>query len=249
MLSPFFVEKIFKNYTNFIFEYFYIFMLICFIIIISLALYYLSKKEKNGFVIALFFILFLIFDFVFVFFIYFRADDLDHFMTMLFCGLIFPLRFISIGKIFDYKSQIIMLIILLTMSSGFFSGEFVRMAKLGNYNDDFIVKTKFVPPHILDANLTSCGTRNATCVEKFDENLTKFTNLKVIVVLDKKYKVALNPKFECKFKDDNKTATCSINDFKSSVDIDRTNLNCEPSIPHHKCHYKEFTIYKENIAG
>ena len=167
----------------------------------------------------------------------------------MFCGLILLLRFIAIGKMFDYKLQIYFIIFALFMALGFFSREFAGMARLGNYNDDFIVKTKFVPPHILDANLTSCGTRNATCIEKFDENLTKFTNLKVIVVLDKKYKVAINPKFECEFKDDNKTATCSINDFKSSIDIDRTNLNCESSILHHKCRYKEFTIYKENIAG
>lgn len=249
MLSPFFLEKIFKNYANFIYKYFNIFIFVCFVIIILFTLYHLSRQHKYKIANALLFVVFLIFDYVFVSFVYFRADDLEPFMTMLFCGLIFPLRFISIGKIFDYKSQIIMLMFLLTVSSGFFSGEFVRMARLGNYSDDFIVKTKFVPQYILDANLTNCGARNTTCIEKFDESLTKFTNLKVIVVLDKKYKVTINPKFECKFKDDNKTATCSINDFKSSADIDRANLDCKSNILHHKCRYKEFTIYKENIAG
>ena len=244
-----FLDKILINFANQVYKYLNIILFVWFAIIALCGLYHLYEKDKDKIINALLFIsAFVVLDFIFIIFVYFRIDDLNFFMTIMFCGLILLLRFIAIGKMFDYKLQIYFIIFALFMALGFFSREFAGMARLGNYNDDFIVKTKFVPPHILDANLTNCDVKNATCVEKFDENLTKFTNLKVIVVLDKKYKVALNPKFECKFKDD-KTATCSINDFKSSADIDRANLDCKSNILHHKCRYKEFTIYKENIAG
>ena len=166
-----------------------------------------------------------LFDCIFIVFIYVKADDLEPFMIMLFFHFVFLLRVLSIGKIFDYKSQIIILIFILVMALGFFSGKFAEMARLGNYNDSFKADTEFVPPDILDVNLTNCGAKNFTCIEKIDENSIKFTNLKIIIVLDnKKYKAALNPKFECEIKDNNKSAICSVGGSK--LLLDKTNLSC-----------------------
>lgn len=239
------------KYSNYIYEHIEILSLIWLGLLLFIGLCKIIKDKEKDISIAyalLFMAMFMLIDWFVILIVYLRLDEINGFFTFSILLILFFSRLISIATTFDYRLHSVFAILVLIMFICFASKDFARLAKLGNYNDNFIVNTKFVPQDILDANLTNCGARNTTCIEKFDENLTKFTNLKVIVVLDKKYKVALNPKFECKFKDDNKSAVCGVDD--SELLLDKTNLSCESHLrdDNKTCDY-EFEIYEKNIAG
>lgn len=217
------------KHSNYIYEHIEILSLIWFGLLLLPALCYVFKDKEKDLSIAyalLFVAIFMLIDWFIILIVYLRIDEINGFYAFSVLLFLFISRLVSIGTNFNYRLLSIFAIPILFMFIWFSSKDFVRLARLGNYNYSFKADTEFVPPDILDVNLTNCGAKNFTCIEKIDENSIKFTNLKIIIVLDnKKYKAALNPKFECEIKDNNKSAICSMGG--SELLLDKTNLSCK----------------------
>ncbi|QCD43874.1 hypothetical protein [Campylobacter mucosalis] len=172
-----------------------------------------------------------------IFAVYFVFDEINISYICLFFTILFISRLISNYKIFLYRIQFALSLMLLSLILVFLNRDFVRLADIANYNADYVIPTKFIPSYVLNLKPNCSQTK----VIKFDENLTKLENIKVVVKSDEKYFLKIEQKpFECVRYD------------KFSVKCEQTvleleNLDCKKKNDKLLCEYKEFDVHQRNI--
>lgn len=205
-------------------------------VLLSFVFYVTFYMKKMLFGIFLGYITIFV-DSLLIFAVYFMFDDVNFICLCLFFVILFISRLMSNYKIFLYKIQFVLILMLLSLILVFLNKDFVRLADIANYNADYVIPTKFVPPYVLNLNSDSSQTK----VIKFDENLTKLENIRVVVKSDDKYFLKIMQKpFEC-HQYDKVSVKCA------QQVLELQNLDCRKKNDKLSCEYKEFEIHQRNI--
>lgn len=190
LLLPFIYKfNYFKNISDFVlrnFNYFFIGYILFFIGYFGFGIY---KNKNHKDIINLFAWFFaLIFDILFIEFVYARHEDIGV-IWLLFAFYFFLLvKIVAFAKSFEYKIIFCFATPLALLVIPLLSSDFVRIIKLGNYKDDFTIRTEFTPKDIL--NLPNCFEGySLTCIDGnlSDSNRTKINNLIVEVKFEDRY--------------------------------------------------------------
>ncbi|WP_169777378.1 hypothetical protein [Campylobacter mucosalis] len=176
-------------------------------------------------------------DLLLIFAVYFVFNEVIALYLFLFFAVLFISRLIANYKIFRYRIQFALSLVLLSLILVFLNRDFVRLADIANYNADYVIPTKLIPSYVLDLNHDFVKTK----VVKFDENLTKLENIRVVVKSDDKYFLKIEQKpFECV-----RYGAFSVKCAQTVLDLE--NLDCKKKDDKILCEYKEFDVHQRNI--
>lgn len=184
---PFIYEYDF-DIIKFLLNHFSVFVGAYFVLIIGYFIYCIFNNSKSKFDDSMLIGIFFIADLLFILFVYEKYQDINIVLFLyVFFFFVFA-RLLSLWEIFEYKLILFITLIFAFFTTYFISPNLVNMINLANYEDDFTIKSEFVPKDIL--NLPSCFEGyGLTCIDDSlsGDKKTKINNLAMEVKSDDRY--------------------------------------------------------------